>query len=402
MVSWYSTNINLSPVHTLNTQSYSTKSALLNSEGHSLGTYNYNTKQELDFSEAHDILFSYVSHSYAPPFLIIPLSSTGTGSGVANIRLKSSSNVTMTIDGNGMFYDNPGGTINPGNVRIITSGSLTLFFIKVTSGDCNITIDDKSKIIAWGDATFNGWDSLLNGPTINLMNVNDISNSITTIRIDGNNTIYGDVSDLPNNLTFYQISDNSIVTGELSGLPRTLTVCNLVGNNTVYGDLLGLPDKLTQLYISGSNIVSGNLSSLPSSLINLSLAGNNTVTGVLYDLPRGITFLDLHGLNTIHGDLADLPSGITFLDIDGHSHIDTYTPGRTWLNGIIMFWTQPYGAGSGIPSTGIDNVIIDMANSSWSSHSGTIWLAGNNFARTSASDAARTTLVALGRAVIPN
>jgi len=67
MVTWYSDNINIAPVHTLAIQTYSTKSTLSNTEAQVLGTYTYNTKQELGSSEAHNILFSYVSHTYPPP-----------------------------------------------------------------------------------------------------------------------------------------------------------------------------------------------------------------------------------------------------------------------------------------------------------------------------------------------
>jgi Tfp pilus assembly ATPase PilU len=67
MVTWYSTNINLAPVHAITTQTYSTKSALASNEARSIGTHIYNTKQDIEFSEAHSILFSYVSHTYPPP-----------------------------------------------------------------------------------------------------------------------------------------------------------------------------------------------------------------------------------------------------------------------------------------------------------------------------------------------
>ena len=94
----------------------------------------------------------------------IPLEATGTGNGVAMLRIESSADVDMVIDNNGYFYDDISGTTGQNQARTITGGALRVFYIKLTSGTCKITVRHENNIISWGKELFNGWGSNTNAP----------------------------------------------------------------------------------------------------------------------------------------------------------------------------------------------------------------------------------------------
>jgi hypothetical protein len=156
---------------------------------------------------------------------VIPLSSTGNGSGISTLIITVNSNTTMTIDGNGNFYDDSGGITNEGKSRNITTGGSRTFYIKVTSGSCNIVISNGITKLTG----LNNWVSSTNAATWG--GVLLLTPIITYFRNDGNSTISGTLS-LPSGITYFAILGNNTISGTLS-LPSELKVCKLLGNNTV-------------------------------------------------------------------------------------------------------------------------------------------------------------------------
>ncbi|HMA59518.1 MAG TPA: LamG-like jellyroll fold domain-containing protein [Halanaerobiales bacterium] len=150
---------------------------------------------------------------------------------------------------------------------------------------------------------------------------------------------------------------------------------------------------------SADNDFDFNLNILPSSLTDFRCYGNNTVSGDLAGLPSTLTYFRCDGNNIVSGDLADLPSTLTYFICYGSNTISTYTSGHTFNSGIDYFLLLP-AAGYGLDSTEVDNLLIDLDNSGMSS--GTIDISGNNAARTSASDAAVTSLEGKGVSVTTN
>lgn len=142
------------------------------------------------------------------------------------------------------------------------------------------------------------------------------------------------------------------------------------------------------------------LSDLPSGMISVNCQGYNTISGNLSDLPSAVKYLVVLGNNTISGNISSLSSAQLSFDVEGLCRVNDYTSPRTWAAGYIYFKSMPT-TGYGLSSTEVDNLLIDLAATTWSG-SKVLWVAGNNAARTTASDAAKATLIGLGVTVTVN
>ena len=121
-----------------------------------------------------------------------------------------------------------------------------------------------------------------------------------------------------------------------------------------------------------------------------SCSGSNTVSGDLADLPANMTYFYCYGSNIISGDIADIPVNMTYFYCGGSNTVSAYTAGRVWAANMSYVACLP-AAGSGLDATEVDNLLIDLAATTWAGAK-TINIAGNNATRTAASDAAVNTL----------
>jgi len=121
----------------------------------------------------------------------------------------------------------------------------------------------------------------------------------------------------------------------------------------------------------------------------------------LLQLSKDLTYFAIGGSNVVTGSLTSLPLGITFIIISGLNTVKGYTSNRIWANNFDYLYYRPT-AGNGLSSTEVDNLLIDLANVSTFKFNKTIDVAGNNNARTSASDAAVAILLSKGVTVVTN
>jgi len=154
------------------------------------------------------------------------------------------------------------------------------------------------------------------------------------------------------------------------------------------GDI-GQLTNLQQLRFGSYSNLSGDITDL-TSLTYFRNIITNTITGDITN-HTALTYLRVSGSNTIYGDIStnSVPNGCTYFYLNSCAMVSYAGSGVSWPN--ISITINP-SAGYGYSSTEIDQILIDMAASGLTGV--TITLQGNNAARTSASDAAYSTLSA--------
>ena len=232
-------------------------------------------------------------------------------------------------------------------------------------------------------------------------NLSFIPSALSYFRCTGSNTVSGDLADLPSVLTYFSCYGSNTIFGDITNLPTLITYFNCRGNNVISGDIANLPSLLATFNCLGSNTITGNITDLKSVMTSFACSGSCTISGDITNLPILMTYFDCRGINVISGDIASLPSIITYFFCSGSCTISVYTSPHVWADLMIYVLSLP-AAGSGLDSTEVDNLLIDLSGvTTWAS-SKVINIAGNNASRTAASDAAVATLQGKGVTVTTN
>jgi uncharacterized protein (TIGR02145 family) len=331
-----------------------------------------------------------------------------------------------------------GNNIVSGNISELSTAMTSLYCLgqNTISGDINHFQTALTSIILYGNNTLTGNISGLPSTLqvfdiggLNTLsgNISSIPSSVYNFQAYGYNTLSGNLSGLKTGLINFGCTGYNTITGSLSGMPSTCqyfwvdgnntlsgdisnidSACyhiSINGNNTISGNLSGIASKtaLTYFYIGGSNTVTGDVSYIPTAMIQFMLEGNNTISGTLSSIPSSVQLFEALGQNTLSGNMNDLPANIYEFYVAGNSTISDYTSGHTWGNSMNYIYLSPVSGG--LSSAEVDNLLIDLANSNWTLNGvqgGTLWIAGNNAGRTSASNSAVATLLSKNVAVTTN
>jgi hypothetical protein len=248
--------------------------------------------------------------------------------------------------------------------------------------------------------------SNLDSVTGSISNLASEQAALWTLYLYNNGNITGSISDLVNPLDELTLITQSGITGSISSLPSSLYMLYMLSCGTsITGSISSLPTGLGSIYLNdiGTNIT-GSINSLPSTLTFCEIYPANNLTGSLSGgLPSGLTSLLLTngGTGMTGGDIASLPAGITRLNLSSNSCTYTYSSGRSWAN-YIWYVTILPANGYGLTSTQVDNLIIDLANQSLWTMNKNIYLNASNANRTTASNAAVSTLTGYGVTVYAN
>src|SRR5574344_284204 len=256
--------------------------------------------------------------------LLIPLASTGNGTGVFTLRLYSTVTSTAYISGIGRFYTDAAGTLGEATSMTLTANALTTLYVRLSSGSAYVLVDNASSIPCFGSLTHGdahyAFTEATNAPKINGMDISYLK-YCTAIRINSNlnlSVIKGSVSGLTALTYLYLDGYHLTCSGSVAGLTE-LTYLNLIGSQlTCSGSVAGLT-KLTTLTLVGNLLTcSGSVSGL-TSLTFLNLSGNSlTCSGSVAGL-TALTFLRLDGNSlTCSGSVAGLTS-LTYLILSGNS-----------------------------------------------------------------------------------
>jgi len=221
------------------------------------------------------------------------------------------------------------------------------------------------------------------------------SSKLTSINIQGFNTITGDIREVdvermmflsitgeenPNNgniggNTIFGTIDADLIDTRLWNV--NLTLFQILGKNTITGFLSSFTrcTNITRISIDGKlgtsagNTVGGTLADLPvvrfanDKLDRLILAGNNTVTGDLIDISNFsvLRTIVLTGLSNITGTLADLPSSLYVLNIEGESNINTYPRRKEKATPMSKFAVRPKNlVGNSLSVLQLEQLVIDL------------------------------------------
>jgi len=304
--------------------------------------------------------------------------------------------------------------------------------IRLGTSDGNVTFDiklpvGKSVTVNWGD----GNDDVYNGSGDTAVLCSHTYTTPGVIYISGDyldityiefndNTIKGDVSNWSEltNLEHLHVFANTDIVGDVSGWSALTNLTHLsLSGADVYGDISGWSALTNLEYLDvNSTFVSGDVSgySALTSLTYIDISNNNT-NGLYGDISSwsGLTNLtnleawstgvdgDVSGFNvltnmeyiqinntSVSGDISSWSSMAFVTGIQMGTTDVTFDSSSAWsgINSSINLFSN------NLTSTQVDNVLIAMAGGECVGK--TIHLTGTNANRTSASDAAKATLLA--------
>ena len=207
--------------------------------------------------------------------------------------------------------------------------------------------------------------------------------SLTLYKAD----VGGSVSLLPPNLTLLDIRDNNTINGTISELftrCTSLTSVLIDGSNTISGNISDIASGVTSIKIFGNNTVTGTSLAIPTSVLKFRILGNNTIHGSLQDISHWSTILEFsiggvlnasssittsyitgtlnnitfssslkifqvtYGINTITGELSttttdathfQLPANIEVFELRGESTLNPASFGNALIAAIGNFPT---------------------------------------------------------------
>ena len=158
-----------------------------------------------------------------------------------------------------------------------------------------------------------------------------------------------------------------------------------------------LPVNLTYLYLYGNAIAWTYSGALPVNLTYIYLRGNSIAWTYSGALPVNLTYLRLYGNAIAWTYSGALPVNLTYVWLEGDAIAWTYTY-QSYKSTLSYFLYLPGTTGKWLSAT-VDQVIADLKISTMA---GEVNIAGNNEARTSASDQDLVDLRANGATVTVN
>ena len=260
------------------------------------------------------------------------------------------------------------GYMIPFGVRIVTPPVVSNFTFTVTVAagetvDLGLSVHTgKTAKVRWGDGN-ETTVSYSAGSYASHTNIYTAAGTYTIKIVDADN------------LNRFKINSASYSVNIVGALPVNLTTISLYGNAIAWTYTGALPVNLTYLYLYGNSIAWTYTGALPVNLTYVRLAGNSiawTYSGAL-------------------------PVNLTYLYLSGNAIAWTYTS-QSYKSTLSNFRYSPGTTGKWL-SAAVDQVIADLKTSGMA---GSVNIAGNNEARTSASDQDLFDLRANGATVTVN
>lgn len=214
--------------------------------------------------------------------------------------------------------------------------------------------------------------------------------ALATPNITGTiNNKFGDLTDL-------SISYNDNITGDISNINQDLAgVLSLVEVDQLTGDINDLSKSVTSLYLNGISGIYGSINDLSEDINSLLIRDCGEIIGSIDNLSFVDTYLYLRNESEITGNISSLSTSLETMYFISMPGVDITT-------GIMPAWENAnmylQGAFSSVEVDGFLNAYASPAGTGTAS----INLAGDNEARTAASDAAVATLEGKNKTVTTN
>lgn len=235
------------------------------------------------------------------------LTKTGTGAGVATIRLRfETTDVVATLDGAGRFYSDSDGTADESTSYTFVAGALRTRYIKVTSGTSNLLIFAKGNWTQFGEPSGAGWAASTNAPSM-AFSVAGVS-TLLYLRIEGTSTITGAV---PAGLIYLRFDSQGISWTYNGAMPAWLTYLMLSGNSIAWTYNGALPTGIITLFLEGNSIAWSYDGALHNGITYLWINGSSiNWTGLSVGNTGNIGVFNLYNYRTSKMSSADM---VTFL-----------------------------------------------------------------------------------------
>ena len=299
------------------------------------------------------------------------LTSTGAGTGVSTVRFRfNTTDIVATLDGNGKFYSDSGGTTDESASYTFVAGALRTRYLKVTSGTSKLLIFAKGNWISFGDASNAGWTSGADAASMewSCSTVNTLEN----LYISGTSVGTGGFSDT---LKYLVLTKTWTYTG---AMPTSLETLFLGGtSNWTYNG--ALPTSLKSLTLSSAQINWTYTGALPTGLTSINISAGNINWTYNGALPVGVTLLQMIVGNinwTYNGALPDTITNLTLtsakMDWTGLSvgnngnisalNLNNYRQAKMSSADMITLLTQLTSRAGNLPATITINDFQDYAS----------------------------------------
>ncbi|MDY0387827.1 MAG: hypothetical protein RBT65_12035, partial [Methanolobus sp.] len=183
------------------------------------------------------------------------------------------------------------------------------------------------------------------------------------------------------NLKGFRIINPAYSVNIVGALPVNLTYLFLYGDSIAWTYSGAPPVNLTYLRLNGDSIAWTYSGALPVNLTQLYLYGTSIAWTYSGALPVNLTQLYLYRTSIAWTYSGALPVKLTYIYLRGNSIAWTYTS-QSYKSTLSYFLYLPGTTGKWLSAT-VDQVIADLKTSTMA---GEVNIAGNNEARTSASD----------------
>ena len=324
-----------------------------------------------------------------------------------SIPASSQANVFFNADG----YESPlnylkawvnTGTGTAGLIKCLNGVETSLIStgVTTTTNDIEITVEkDPSGLHSWVNVNHNG---LPLGSPQKITDAALLNNKHHYLSGDyGASILTKRRYSVPQDKFIFYVTGTQTIDGVFRTLAgQTITVDWGDGTSTNYS---GTTD---QVYTKNYGAVVNRKVTITNKQSMTKFTATNTTSNIWFNLnqiPAVMTYFTCNGhLMEITGNLSSIPAVMTYFYCSGSLITVTGYTTRTWANNMRRVYFIP-GAGYGLTASEIDQLLIDLANvATWVTEK-SINISSPNAARTSASDAAFTTLtVTKGVAITPN